>query len=166
MKAFKVLKQITQIPLLVEDTWRLIRDNGIDESISHSRQRKHYEEMIEKINLLNKSQDTIIEMLTHRLSRINMTLENIEDTMTTISKDIDAKDNHRILKDILQDHFDNISIDLDNYEVSCTSEHAMDALHDEVQEMLSILQESQQKNKENVEYKTTAETVLSQAKEN
>jgi len=145
MNIAKTLKDIAHIPSYVRDIWYMVRDNGIDESNAHSRQTRHDREMLEKMNILNKKQDDMWSLLATRFNKIDDKIDkltvtiheihnmngicydaivNNNDEMSKLSKQSEMASKTEIIE-ILRGHFDEISIDLDHYDINCNGEEVV-----------------------------------------
>ena len=144
MNIMKTVKDIKQIPEYVRDTWRIVRDNGINESIAHSRQTRHDKEMMEKIDLLNKSYQELFRICGSRFNAIDVAIENIKSKIILMMDDEiinDVSTGNRQLKNLLREHFDNISIDLSDHDITCTSESVIESVQSEVEDLSSQVQD-------------------------
>ena len=146
MNIMKTVKDITHIPSYVRDTWHMVRDNGIDESTAHSRQTRHDKEMLEKMNALTNKQEEMWSLLATRFNRIDDKIERLNaivngnDVMPQSSKQSELASKTEIIE-ILRGHFDEISIDLDHHDITCSSEDAINSLQTEVEDVSTQIQD-------------------------
>jgi len=153
MNIAKTLKDIKQIPEYVRETWYMVRDNGIDESNAHSRQTRHDKEMLEKMDALTKKQEDIWSLLATRFNRIDDKIERLtvniyeihdaivngNDVVPQSSKQSELASKTEIIE-ILRGHFDEINIDLDHHDITCSSEDAINSVQSDVEELTSQVQ--------------------------
>ena len=139
MNIIKAVKDIKQIPEYVRDTWHIVRDNGIDESVAHSRQSRHDKEMMEKIDLLNKSYQELFRICCSRFAAIDVAIDNVKSKIILmddeIINDISRGNGQSQLKNLLREHFDSISIDLSDHDITCTSESVIESVQSEVEDL-------------------------------
>jgi len=148
MNIAKTLKDIAHIPSYVRDTWYMVRDNGIDESTAHSRQTRHDKEMLEKMDTLTKKQEDMWSLLATRFNRVDDKIERLtvsiyeihdaivngNDVVPQSSKQSEMASKTEIIE-ILRGHFDEISIDLDHHDITCSSEDAINNVQSEVEDL-------------------------------
>jgi transcriptional regulator of heat shock response len=132
-ETLKTLKDIAHIPAYVRDTWHIVRDNGIDESVAHSRQTRHDKEMLEKMDALTKKQEEMWSLLATRFNKM-------DDKIERLSKQSEMASKTEIIE-ILRGHFDEISIDLDHHDITCSSEDAVNSLQSEVENLSTQVQD-------------------------
>jgi len=148
MNIVKTLKDIKQIPEYVREIWYMVRDNGIDESNAHSRQTRHDKEMLEKMDALTKKQEDMWSLLATRFNRVDDKIERLTVSIYEIHDAIvngndvvpqSAKKSEMASKteiiEILRGHFDEISIDLDHHDITCSSEDAINNVQSEVEDL-------------------------------
>jgi len=154
MNIVKTLKNIKQIPEYVRETWYMVRDNGIDESTAHSRQTRHDKEMLEKMDALTKKQEDMWSLLATRFNRIDDKIERLtvniyeihdaivngNDVVPQSSKQSELASKTEIIE-ILRGHFDEISIDLDHHDITCSSEDAINNVQSEVEDLVLQVQD-------------------------
>jgi len=154
MNIVTTLKDIANIPSYVRDIWYMVRDNGIDESTAHSRQTRHDKEMLEKMDVLTKKQDDMWSLLATRFNRVDDKIERLtvsiyeihdaivngNDVMPQSSKQSEMASKTEIIE-ILRGHFDEISIDLDHHDITCSSEDAVNSLQSEVEDLSTQVQD-------------------------
>jgi len=154
MNIVTTLKDIAHIPSYVRDIWYMVRDNGIDESTAHSRQTRHDKEMLEKMDVLTKKQDDMWSLLATRFNRVDDKIERLtvniyeihdaivngNDVMPQSSKQSEMASKTEIIE-ILRGHFDEISIDLDHHDITCSSEDAVNSLQSEVEDLSTQVQD-------------------------
>jgi uncharacterized protein YoxC len=154
MSIQKTFKDIKQIPEYVRDTWHIVRDNSIDESTAHSRHTRHDKEMLEKMDALTKKQEEMWSLLATRFNRIDDKIErltvsiyeihdaivNNNDVVPQSSKQSEMASKTEIIE-ILRGHFDEISIDLDHHDITCSSEDAVNSLQSEVEDLSTQVQD-------------------------
>jgi uncharacterized protein YdcH (DUF465 family) len=126
----------------------MVRDNGIDESTAHSRQTRHDKEMLEKMDALTKKQEEMWSLLATRFNRIDDKIERLtvsiyeihdaivngNDVVPQSSKQSELASKTEIIE-ILRGHFDEISIDLDHHDITCSSEDAINNVQSEVEDL-------------------------------
>jgi uncharacterized protein YdcH (DUF465 family) len=148
MNIVKTLKDIAHIPSYVRDTWYMVRDNGIDESNAHSRQTRHDKEMLEKMDALTKKQEDMWSLLATRFNKVDDKIERLtvsiyeihdaivngNDVVPQSSKQSELASKTEIIE-ILRGHFDEISIDLDHHDITCSSEDAINNVQSEVEDL-------------------------------
>ena len=153
MSIQKTFKDIKQIPEYVRDTWHIVRDNGVDESVAHSRQTRHDKEMLEKMDALTKKQEEMWSLLATRFNKIDDKIERLtvsiyeihdaivngNDVVPQSSKQSEMASKTEIIE-ILRGHFDEISIDLDHHDITCSSEDAVNSLQSEVEDLSTQVQ--------------------------
>jgi len=154
MSIQKTFKDIKQIPEYVRDTWHIVRDNGVDESVAHSRQTRHDKEMLEKMDALTKKQEEMWSLLATRFNKIDDKIERLtvsiyeihdaivngNDVVPQSSKQSEMASKTEIIE-ILRGHFDEISIDLDHHDITCSSEDAVNSLQSEVEDLSTQVQD-------------------------
>lgn len=154
MSIQKTFKDIKQIPEYVRDTWHIVRDNGVDESVAHSRQTRHDKEMLEKMDALTKKQEEMWNLLATRFNKIDDKIERLtvsiyeihdaivngDDVVPPSSKQSEMASKTEIIE-ILRGHFDEISIDLDHHDITCSSEDAVNSLQSEVEDLSTQVQD-------------------------
>lgn len=148
MNIAKTLKDIKQIPEYVRETWYMVRDNGIDESTEHSRHARHNKEMLETASQIVKKQENMWSLLETRFNRIDDKIERLtvsiyeihdaivngNDVVPQSSKQSEMASKTEIIE-ILRGHFDEISIDLDDHDITCSSEDAINNVQSEVEDL-------------------------------
>jgi len=148
MNIMKTVKNIVNIPSYVRDTWHMVRDNGIDESTAHSRHTLHDKKMLEKMDALTKKQEEMWSLLATRFNRIDDKIERLtvsiyeihdaivngNDVVPQSSKQSELASKTEIIE-ILRGHFDEISIDLDHHDITCSSEDAINNVQSEVEDL-------------------------------
>jgi len=154
MNIVKTLKDIKQIPEYVREIWYMVRDNGIDESNAHSRHTMHDKAMLEKMDALTKKQEDMWSLLATRFNRIDDKIERLtvniyeihdaivngNDVVPQSSKQSELASKTEIIE-ILRGHFDEISIDLDHHDITCSSEDAVNSLQSEVEDLSTQVQD-------------------------
>jgi uncharacterized protein YdcH (DUF465 family) len=154
MNIAKTLKDVAHIPSYVRDTWYMVRDNGIDESNAHSRQTRHDKEMLEKMDALTKKQEDMWSLLATRFNKIDDKIERLtvsiyeihdaivngNDVVPQSSKKSEMASKTEIIE-ILRGHFDEISIDLDHHDITCSSEDAINNVQNEVEDLCTQVQD-------------------------
>jgi len=165
MNIAKTIKDIAHIPSYVRDIWYMVRDNGIDESNAHSRQTRHDKEMLEKIYTLNKKQDDMWNLLATRFNKIDDKIDKLTVTIHEIhnmngicydaivnnndEKSKSSKQSEMASKteiiEILRGHFDEMSIDLDHYDINCNGEEAVSNMSSTIDDLSLQIQESNSK---------------------
>lgn len=161
MNIIKKLKDIAHISSYVRDTWYLVRDNGIDENTAHSRHTRHNKEMLETLSQIAKKQDDMWSLLATRFNRVDDKIDKLavtiheihnmngicydaivsnNDVMPRSSKQSEMASKTEIIE-ILRGHFDEISIDLDHHDITCSSEDAINSLHTEVEDVSTQVQD-------------------------
>jgi predicted nucleic acid-binding Zn-ribbon protein len=154
MNIVTTLKDIKQIPEYVREIWYMVRDNGIDESVAHSRQTLHDKTILEKMDALTKKQDDMWSLLATRFNKIDDKVERLtvniyeihdaivngNDVVPQSSKQSEMASKTEIIE-ILRGHFDEISIDLDHHDITCSSEDAITSLQTEVEDLSTQVQD-------------------------
>jgi uncharacterized protein YdcH (DUF465 family) len=154
MNIVTTLKDIKQIPEYVREIWYMVRDNGIDESTAHSRHTMHDKAMLEKMNDLTKKQEEMWSLLATRFNRIDDKIERLtvsiyeihdaivngNDVVPQSSKHSELASKTEIIE-ILRAHFDEISVDLDNHDITCSSEDAINSMQSEVEDLSTQVQD-------------------------
>lgn len=146
MNIAKTLKDIAHIPSYVRDTWYMVRDNGIDESTAHARHTRHDKEMLEKMDALTKKQEEMWSLLATRFNKIDDKIERLtvsingNDVVPQSSKYSELASKTEIIE-ILRGHFDEISIDLDHHDITCSSEDAISNVQNEVEDLSTQVQD-------------------------
>jgi uncharacterized protein YoxC len=145
MNIMKTFKDISRLPEYIQNIWADVRDLSIAASNANSKSSRSHNEMIEKIDLLNKSYQELFRICCSRFNAIDIALEAIKGKMIVINDDIvnDVYKEHgqSQLKNILRDHFDNISFDLRDHDIVCTSEDAINSVQNDVEELTSQVQD-------------------------
>ena len=141
----KTIKDIKQIPEYVQNIWADVRDLGIASSNANNKSSRSHNEMIEKIDLLNKSYQELFRICCSRFNAIDEAIENVKGKIILLDdeviNDVSRDSGQSRLRNILREHFDNISIDLDHHDIACTSEDAINSVQSEVEELSSQVQD-------------------------
>ncbi len=141
MSIQETFKDISRLPEYIQNIWADVRDLSISASIANSRNRQSHKEIIDKIDLLNKSYIELFRICCSRFNSIEDTLETIKSKIIVISdesiNDTNRESGQTQLKNILREHFDNMNFDLrDHYR-----EDAINSVQSDVEELKLQVQE-------------------------
>ena len=145
MSIQKTLKTINQLPEYIQNIWADVRDLSIASSNANSRNTRFNKEIIEKIDLLNKSYTELFSICCSRFKAIDEAIENVKGKIILLDdevvNDVSRDRGQSQLKNILREHFDNISLDLRDHDIACTSESIIESVQEEVGELSSQVQD-------------------------
>ena len=145
MNIMKTFKDISRLPEYIQNIWADVRDLGIASSNANSKSSRSHNEMIEKIDLLNKSYQELFRICCSRFNAIDESIENVKNKIVLMDEeminDVNRDSGQSRLRNILREHFDNITIDLDHHDITCTSEDAINSVQSEVEELSSQVQD-------------------------
>lgn len=145
MNIMKTFKDISRLPEYIMNIWEDVRDLGIASSNANSKSSRSHNEMIEKIDLLNKSYQELFRICCSRFNAIDEAIENVKGKIILLDdeviNDVSRDSGQSRLRNILREHFDSMSIDLDHHDITCTSEDAINSVQSEVEELSSQVQD-------------------------
>lgn len=141
MNIQETFKDISRLPEYVQNIWADVRDLSISASSANSRNRQSHKEIIEKIDLLNKSYIELFRICCSRFNSIDDTLETIKSKIIVLNDNMSGENEQSQIKNILREHFDNMSFDLRDHDIVCTSEDAINIVQSDVEELTSQVQE-------------------------
>ena len=144
MNIMKTVKDINRLPEYIQNIWADVRDLGIASSNANSKSSRSHSEMMEKIDLLNKSYQELFRICCSRFNALDDTLDNLKKKIILLDdqiiNDVSRENGQSQLTNILREHFDNISIDLRDHDIACTSESIIESVQSEVDELSSQVQ--------------------------
>ena len=142
MNIMKTFKDISRLPEYVQNIWADVRDLSISASNANSRSRQSHKEIIDKIDLLNKSYIELFRICCSRFNSIDDTLETIKSKIIdeTIN-DTSRESGQTQLKNILREHFDSIDINISEHEIDCNSQESINSVECEIEELNSRVQD-------------------------
>ena len=139
MSIQETLKTLNQLPEYIQNIWADVRDLGISCSMANSRSTKYHKEMQEKIDLLSKSYIELFQICGSRFVKVDKSLEAITQTINSLYElrmhGNDGGISETRMKMLLRDHMDNINVDLDHHDITCTSEDAINGVQTEVEDL-------------------------------
>lgn len=145
MNIMKTVKDISRLPEYIQNIWADVRDLSIAASNANSKSSRSHNEMIEKIDLLNKSYQELFRICCSRFNAIDIAIENVKNKIVLMDEeminDVNRDSGQNQLKNILRDHFDNIRFDLRDHDIVCTSEDAINSVQSDVEELTSQVQD-------------------------
>lgn len=141
MNIQETFKDISRLPEYVQNIWADVRDLSISASNANSRNRQSHKEIIDKIDLLNKSYIELFRICCSRFNSIDDTLETIKSKIIVLSNNMSEENEQNQIKNILREHFDNMSFDLRDHDIVCTSEDAINIVQSDVEELTSQVQD-------------------------
>ena len=145
MNIMKTVKDISRLPEYIQNIWADVRDLGIASSNANNKSSRSHNEMVEKIDLLNKSYQELFRICCSRFNAIDIAIENVKNKIVLMDEeminDVSRDSGQSRLRNILREHFDNISIDLRDHEIACTSESIIESVQSEVDELSSQVQD-------------------------
>ena len=145
MNIMKTVKDISRLPEYIQNIWADVRDLGIASSNANSKSSRSHSEMIEKIDLLNKSYQELFRICCSRFNAIDEAIENVKGKIILLDdeviNDVSRDSGQSRLRNILREHFDNISIDLRDHEIDCNSQESINSVECEIEELNSQVQD-------------------------
>ena len=145
MNIMKTVKDISRLPEYIQNIWADVRDLGIASSNANSKSSRSHNEMIEKIDLLNKSYQELFRICCSRFNAIDEAIENVKGKIILLDdeiiNDVSRDSGQSRLRNILREHFDSINIDLRDHEIDCNSQESINSVECEIEELNSQVQD-------------------------
>lgn len=141
----KTVKDIKQIPEYIQNIWADVRDLGIASSNANSKSSRSHNEMVEKIDLLNKSYQELFRICCSRFNAIDIAIENVKGKIILLDEeminDVSRDSGQSRLRNILREHFDSIDINISEHEIDCNSQESINSVECEIEELNSRVQD-------------------------
>lgn len=145
MNIMKTVKDISRLPEYIQNIWADVRDLSIAASNANSKSSRSHNEMIEKIDLLNKSYQELFRICCSRFNAIDTAIENVKNKIVLMDEeminDVNRDSGQNQLKNILRDHFDSIDINISEHEIDCNSQESINSVECEIEELNSRVQD-------------------------
>ena len=145
MNIMKTFKDISRLPEYIQNIWADVRDLSIAASNANSKSSRSHNEMIEKIDLLNKSYQELFRICCSRFNAIDEAIENVKGKIILLDdeviNDVSRDSGQSRLRNILREHFDSMSIDLRDHEIDCNSQESINSVECEIEELSSQVQD-------------------------
>ena len=145
MNIMKTVKDISRLPEYIQNIWADVRDLGIASSNANSKSSRSHSEMIEKIDLLNKSYQELFRICCSRFNAIDEAIENVKGKIILLDdeviNDVSRDSGQSRLRNILREHFDSIDINISEHEIDCNSQESINSVECEIEELNSQVQD-------------------------
>ena len=145
MNIQETFKDISRLPEYVQNIWADVRDLSISASNANSRNRQSHKEIIDKIDLLNKSYIELFRICCSRFNAIDEAIENVKGKIILLDdeiiNDVSRDSGQSRLKNILREHFDSIDINISEHEIDCNSQESINSVECEIEELNSQVQD-------------------------
>ena len=145
MNIMKTVKDISRLPEYIQNIWADVRDLGIASSNANSKSSRSHNEMIEKIDLLNKSYQELFRICCSRFNAIDEAIENVKGKIILLDdeiiNDVSRDSGQSRLRNILREHFDSIDINISEHEIDCNSQESINSVECEIEELNSQVQD-------------------------
>lgn len=145
MNIMKTVKDISRLPEYIQNIWADVRDLGIASSNANSKSSRSHNEMIEKIDMLNKSYQELFRICCSRFNAIDIAIENVKGKIILMDEeminDVNRDSEQSRLRNILRDHFDSIDINISEHEIDCNSQESINSVECEIEELNSRVQD-------------------------